>query len=715
MIDTRTRRAVAVAVMAAVAMAAGGARGDAEWVPAGQDVAAALAKAPKATAEELCEPVRSAVFFPGNINWAPNPDGKTYDVVIPYEQQYGGPASVAIIDLGTGKVQVQNHARGLGWHMVGWVLGPDGKCYLSQLNYTRRLNVEISIYDPATDELKLRAFPTPDTIRGETHPIAIGTDGNVYAGGSHPTAAVTCIMVDIKTGAVTDFGPCGPKHEDGCWAGSIAADATHVYISSGRVPWYLIAIDRKTKEAKVLATTGTVGGGVSFGQDPSGVTASVIEAAGKARQEYWCWQGKLVPKSQPCPWPHAPVGRPAGPRLWEQNGPPGLSAYIENVAPAPDGQCELWVKDAVPSAATDPARPGWSCIRYRVQTYPQVVERLIEIPDGRIFGTGGNYSGNFLFDPATSKCEYLGKTALSHYATAIAGGKVYMSGYPSAPVIRYDPARPWTLPVHGGGPGSRLADIESPGSNPQRLCYLKKSGCHKMFAAAVGASGCVYFGGQWYRNGEAGGIGWWDPATQQAGGFWEILSNQQVCFLCAAGGGRYIVISTLRRDDPLLGKPKPNEGKLFVLDDRTKTIVRQIAPVEGVRGPGPVAPAGGNRVIGWANDPADEKTKSILYGVDVETGQVVWKKTLPVRLPVRIGSNQMERWDWRLGPDGWIWTFMGGNDDGDVLVRIDPRTAAIEAVARFSPGGRLAFAGRDVYLSGTTALRRAKGIVPVGK
>jgi hypothetical protein len=85
--------------MAAVAMAADGARGDGEWVPAGQDVPAALAKTPKATAEDLGEPVQSAVFFPGNINRAPNPDGKTYDVVIPYEQQYGGPASVAIIAL----------------------------------------------------------------------------------------------------------------------------------------------------------------------------------------------------------------------------------------------------------------------------------------------------------------------------------------------------------------------------------------------------------------------------------------------------------------------------------------------------------------------------------------------------------------------------------------------------------------------------------------
>ena len=288
-----------------------------------------------------------------------------------------------------------------------------------------------------------------------------------------------------------------------------------------------------------------------------------------------------------------------------------------------------------------------------------------------------------------------------------------MSGYPSSPVICYDSARPWTLAIKGGGPGSKLTAIDDPNSNPRRLCYLKKSGCHKMFASAVGKSGCIYFGGQWVRNGDCGGVGWWDPAKQQDGGFWEILSNQQVCFMCSAAEGKYIVLSTLRRDDPVLGKPKPDEGKLFILDDATRQIVREITPVKGVRGPGPIAPAGGNRIIGWANDPADEKGKSILYGVDVEKGQVVWTRELPVPLPVRIGSNQMERWDWRLGPDGCIWTFMGGDGVGETLVKIDPRTVTIEPVCRFSPGGRLAFAPPDIYLSGSTSLRRVKGVAPL--
>jgi hypothetical protein len=470
-------------------------------------------------------------------------------------------------------------------------------------------------------------------------------------------------------------------------------------------------VDKQTKEAKVLAQTDTVDGSVSVSQGEYGVTARVVEGRGKPRQDYWCWQGQLIPASQLRPWQEGPAR--AQRRLWEEQGPRELKTYIENVAPTSDGRCELWVQANVPNAAKDPAWRDWSCIRYQVQTWPQVTERLIETGDGRIFGTGGNYSGHYLFDPVTGKCDYLGKTALSHYSTLAVGSKIYMSGYPSSPVICYDVSKPWTVGTKGGGPESRLASLDSPESNPRRLCYLRKSGCHKMYAAALGQSGCIYFGGQWIRNGDCGGIGWWDPATQEEGGFWETLSNQQVCFMCAAADGKYIVISTLRRADPVLGKPTPAEGKLFILDDATKQIVREITPVEGVRGPGPVAFAGGNHVIGWTNDPADEKGKSILYGVAVEKGEVCWKKELPVPLPVRVGSNQMERWDWRVGPDGNIWTFMGSGE-GDTLVKIVPQTATIEAVCKFSPG-RLAFAPPDIYLSGTESLRRVKGVAGIPK
>ena len=84
------------------------------------------------------------------------------------------------------------------------------------------------------------------------------------------------------------------------------------------------------------------------------------------------------------------------------------------------------------------------------------------------------------------------------------------------------------------------------------------------------------------------------------------------------------------------------------------------------------------------------------------------RKALPFPLPVPIGSNQTEPFDFRLGPDGKVWTYLGG-----ALVRIDPRDTSVEPVGRIALGGRIAFSGSDIYLAGSERLRRVAGVVPI--
>ncbi|MFT4546711.1 MAG: hypothetical protein ACI8XO_001618 [Verrucomicrobiales bacterium] len=48
--------------------------------------------------------------------------------------------------------------------------------------------------------------------------------------------------------------------------------------------------------------------------------------------------------------------------------------------------------------------------------------------------------------------------------------------------------------------------------------------------------------------------------------------------------------------------------------------------------------------------------------------------------------------------------------DGKTLVRIDPKSVKIEAIAKVKCAGRLGFSGQDVYLGGTKELRRIRGI-----
>jgi len=226
-----------------------------------------------------------------------------------------------------------------------------------------------------------------------------------------------------------------------------------------------------------------------------------------------------------------------------------------------------------------------------------------------------------------------------------------------------------------------------------------------MYAAAVGADGKVYFGGRWIRNGECGGLAWYDPTTGQVGGLWKPFSNYQITHLATAEEGRLLVISTRRVEDSVLGKPKPEQGALWLFDTLRGELVGTLEPVPQAKGTGPIVGVGGSLVLGWTEDPADAQA-SLLYLVDVNPPRLVYRHRLPFPLPVAIGSNQQEPWDFRLGPDGKVWTFVG-----NVLVRIEPQDGNIQPVGSLNLGGPLAFAEGKVYLGGGTALRRIKGLI----
>ena len=206
------------------------------------------------------------------------------------------------------------------------------------------------------------------------------------------------------------------------------------------------------------------------------------------------------------------------------------------------------------------------------------------------------------------------------------------------------------------------------------------------------------------------------------------LSNYQITHLAVADKGRVVVISTRRVGDYVLNKPTPEQGALFFFDTAKGQLVGRFEPVRRAKGSGPVVVADDTRIVGWTEDPEDPK-KSILYAVDIRgcealdggknlgktaTGdeplplvslKPVFRKSLPTPLPVAIGSNQQEPWDFRLGPDGRIWTFIDG-----VLVRIDGTNGSICPIGRLATGGRLAFSQGHVYLGGTTAIRRVKDL-----
>lgn len=683
--------------------AAPGGRWDAVPQP---DLEERLQAAQPLPVEDVCVPVKSVRV--GETMLVPNPDGKTYDILQWYFKGYGGPTSVYLVDLATGAVKRDGIPLGRQIHICGRVLGPDGKLYLATPDWKK--GMELYVYDPAENTLTCRGVIAPG-LAGETRPMVIGTDGKVYGSGSYADSRKAgAYQLDTATGEVTDYGPIGPSHAPaGCWGYYLAADDEYVYVASGKVPWYLVALNRRTREEKVLLETERVRGMISVHQLPDGCTARASHLAGGPAEttEYWLYQGRAIRKvgGNP-PWPRraATAGR---------RGPPKPEIYAEALDPDSNGKAALWYR--LPEAkAAAPANPppgtpaetlGWKRIPLDVDVFPMLIRRLTEMPDGRLLGTADSYLGSFLFDPSTGKYKHPGKIALSHYSTAFAGGKAYLSGYPSSALYVYDPSRLWS--VGHGVPGSPAPPETDAASNPRRLTYLNQwTRTHKMYAAAVGADGRVYFGGECIRDANGGGLGWWDPATGTAGGFWEALTAYQIHFLTAADGGRLLVASTIAVRDDTRGNWTPPQAKLFIYDVAAGRFVREVEPVPGAKSTGAIVEVRPGLILGATTMPGGDNP-GVLYGVDARTGEVLFRKPVPGELRFGVGTNTSGQNEFRLGPDGCVWLFVG-----NVLARIRPDDFGVEVLGKVTPPGRIAFAGRDLYLGGTTSLRRIRLAVP---
>jgi len=649
--------------------------------------------------------------------WAPNPDGKTHDVIQWYYPSYLGPNIGAVMDLGSGVVKQirmppRQQCRG------GTILGPDGKIYHASVKLGVGMNLHI--YDPTTNEFTDHGVIVPD-LGGEKNDLTIGTDGKIYGTGSYGALGrAGAYQIDPVTGKVTNYGPIGPSHKpEGVWGYSLAADDRYVYVASGKIPWYLVAYDRQTGKDEVILETARAGEDLQIRQLRHGAIATrylgfkgtYVEGGYERKVEYWLYQGRAIEKKDPNEAPPWPMPKDSKPWVSE---PPRPETWQGRLQPTRDGAVEFWYRyrwqmvEEVTAAGELPEARGWKVIRFKTPMYENRRTTWVrELPDGRIFGQSDAYQGNFIYDPQTEELTHLGKIHLSQYSAVIHDGKVWLCGYPSSALYVYDWSRPWTANTTEFM-GKTISE-RAPDANPRYLLVLRTwSGVHHPYAAAVGANGLLYFGGRWYRDGIQGGLAWYDPKTGAAGGLRDPFNNYQIHYATTAAEGTILVLSTRAVEDRARGVPKPSQGCLFVLDTARNQVVRTIEPVANLDSTGPILGVGGTRVLGMCSDP-DDPTGSLLYGVDVGTGQVAFRKKLPFALEWRVRHDRHDggMFDFRLGPDGKVWTFIG-----NALVRINPEDAEIEVVGMARIGGSMAFSGRDLYLSGSVELRKVPDVIP---
>ena len=646
----------------------------------------------------------------------PNMDGKTWDVLQVYFKEYYGPTWLFAIDLGTGQVKKQRLPDHHQFYLSGRALGLDGKYYIATPS-RRTWNMHMFVYDPATNTLEERGEIVPG-LGGEVRPLVVGPDGRIYGTGTRGNR-VGLYIYDPKLGKVVkDFGPVGPSHPNGAWSRYVmGVDDTHAYIASGMIPaWYLVAVNLQTGEEKVILQSPTERV-MDIVESFPGAWAIVPQDGGAPRKEYWLYHGEAIPKTGDTPpWP-----KRASP--WDK-AVKSPQTYFDQIDPDADGRATLWYRSREDARAEErsprdatarnkPEERGWKSIRLEgVETYPHRINPLSLLPDGRLYGTGDDYVGTFIFDPGTDKTTYLGpRTGLAPYTTIVCGGKLYLSGYSGGHLFVFDPARDWTL-GKGGPPGDPAPDQADVRSNPRYLGdFDKTTRVGLMHSSALGADGKLYFGGFGLRHYTGGGLGWYDPKTQKLDGFWRPLSGYTVHWIAPALGGRLIAISTSRAADELNNNQSPEEAKLFFYDVAAGKIVREIVPIAKGRTTGLIAEVAPGRLLGLTTD-REHPDRSMLYGVDVATGDVLFRKALPS--PVSTDAYwphwvdpSYEYEHLTVGPDGFVWTYLK-----DVLVRIDPKDASVHVVGKIAPVGYPTFVGRDVYLSGPEELRRIRNIAP---
>ncbi len=659
----------------------------------------ALERAPLLRPESLGEPARGVNVWERWI--VPNPDGKTWDVLQIYFKEYYGPTWLHAIDLGTGVVRKQRLPDGHQFYLSGRALGLDGKYYIATPS-RQTWSMDLFVYDPATNGVEERGEIVPG-LGGEVRPLVVGPDGRIYGTGTRKDRVGLYIYDPKIRKVVKDFGAVGPAHPNGAWSRYVmGVDDTHAYIASGMIPaWYLVAVNLATGEEKVLLESPTEQV-IDIVESFPGAWAIVPQPGGAPRKEYWLHHGQAIPKTNDTPpWP-----KRASP--WDAAGPKP-EVYFDQIDPDTEGNATLWYR----AGAGETGERAWKAIRLQgVASYPHQLNPLSLLPDGRLYGTGDDYVGSFIFDPRTDATTYLGpRTGLAPYTTIVAGGKLYLSGYAGGPLFVYDPEKSWTL-GKGGPPGRPAPSAEDAASNPRRLGEFRATRVAIMHGSALGADGRIYFGGFGERGYTGGGLGWFDPKTGEIDGLWRPLSGYMVHYVAAALGGSRIVLSTSASSDELNGNRAPKEARLFIYDVGERKFSREIAPVPAARATGLIAEAAPGRILGWTAEGAEwgKPGAGVIYGIDADTGDVLFRKTLPWPVgddpywPHWVDPSY-EHLDLVRGPDRFLWTYLK-----DVLVRIDPGDASVHVVGKLERPGRPAFVGDDLYLSGAEALRRIRAV-----
>jgi hypothetical protein len=659
--------------------------------------------APDIEVESVVTPIINTRY--DGMHMVPNADGESWDLLMVYMKTYGGPNEIVIIDTGTHEIKHVKQSTYMQWHLGGSVVAPDGKLYIASI-VRPGLSTAINIYDPVTNTLELDAIPLPETLGGETNPIVLGTDGMIYVGSGGSDSRAQIVQIDPTTRVVTDYGNVGESHSpSGVWGYSACADDDYAYVVSGKIPWYIVGVNKSTGEQITFLTQDEY---IALIQTEFGCYAH----SSYTGLTHFLYQGQITERinwAAP-PWP-IPAYRAGEDTLIADRRtivdlPPKPEVITTNAKPDVNSAAEVWVKYA---------GADWQSFSYTLEGFAQTISRIFTVSDGRIFGTGRTYTGFFMYDPKTDNVEVTGLQTISHYATAEHNGSLYMSGYPNSITYAYDLSKEWTQEATRWSPTSTPLAGNNSAQNPRFIDYLNKgtvregSGVHAVKSSVVGADGLIYIAGEWRRNGKGGGLEWYNPEDDSYDGISEIFSNYRVENMVVVNSGKQIILSTKGVRDDVLSKPTPTEGRIFVFDVATKQITNSFDPLPESITTGEIVASDGPYILGLSTvqETVPFRKDSYFYRLNTESGELDYKITLNYESLFGVGDMYSNG---AMGPKGRYWTYLGRK-----LTTIDPFSGEVTVVGKLKKEGvnqygGFAFSGDDLYLNYSSSLRRAVGV-----
>lgn len=478
--------------------------------------------------------------------------------------------------------------------------------------------------------------------------MAIGPDGAVYVS-DYPTGSAA--RYEPTTGDVTRFGrQGGPFKITHVYGYSVGSDGRYVYTAAGKIPWYVAAYDTRTgKQNNVLRFESVDHPEVHQRGDK--VFLDVKHGSpekGQPANSYF----KLVD------------GRAeavkAIPRFDDSYVPghdlpqPEIESIGRNLPITDNGAV---IKYRMPDQ-------DWMTATIPVSGSEMIVERITPLADGQLLVSTGPYGNVHRFNPKTKLFTRLGNPASKHVYDLLAiDSQTYFCGYPNA-----------VLGSFSNDGGTLIGDWHESLRSKYALFIVQ------------GADGRIYSGNHNERESTGGALGWYDPKSGEFGGIH--FPNDDCEFLTSAMDGRYIVYASDFSVDPSHPEITKRDGKLMIYDTEKQKMIREILPLSDGSA-GVVVETKPGFLFGIGR----HDKVPVMFTVEIATGKVR-REQLSARA-LRLIAR---------GPDGKVYFFLNGS-----LVRANPKTFHVETICTAEPG-RMLFMGNDLYIAGTSQLRRVVNI-----